>query len=767
MKSKVNLKGCFAIVVIFVVVVGIGRLSQAVSLKFTQTVDDSYDDNNSQKSGSNVVLDGYYGSDYEIFIAGLLPTIYVDADATGGANNGTNWENAYLYLPDALDDPCLVSGGEILVAAGTYRPDEDTANPGGSGDRKMAFRLKDGVTIKGGYAGFGEPNPDARDVELYKTILSGDLDANDVQVSDPYDLQDEPTRADNSYHVVIGSGTESTAVIDGFTITGGNANGSASEGSGGGMFNYEGNPTVTNCILSSNSANSYGGGMYNYKKSSPIVTNCILTGNYALYGGSIYNNNDSSPTVTNCMFEDNGATSYGGGMYNRNDSNSTVINCTFTGNSAYSGGGMYNMYSRPNVTDCTFTGNSGGGMYNYDSSSIVTDCTFTGNSSSSGGGMRNYKNSPTVTNCTFSGNTSGFGGGISNSDSSPTVTGCTFTDNSGDSQGGGMYNGDSSNPTVTNCTFTDNSTNFGGGGMHNNRYSNPIVRDCMFTGNSAHYYGGGMYNYDDSNSTVINCTFTENKARVSGGGLCNRYSSSPTVTNCTFSSNTASGGGGMYNQVDSNSTVTNCIFWGDTPNEIHNSGSNPTVAYCDVQGGWGDPNDPNNTNIDADPCFVDVNNPDPNLWNFHLKSTSVCIDEGNNSAVGLAVTDRDGHPRIIDGDCDETAVVDMGSYEFNYAYMGDLDYNCRVDFFDFSLLAGFWQKQKIEQDYNYDGLVNFYDWAYFADFWDGDYYELSLFLDQWLTQTAAFVDIAPQSGDNIVDWQDLGKLCENWLVGVE
>ena len=77
------------------------------------------------------------------------------------------------------------------------------------------------------------------------------------------------------------------------------------------------------------------------------------------------------------------------------------------------------------------------------------------------------------------------------------------------------------------------------------------------------------------------------------------------------------------------------------------------------------------------------------------------------------------------------------------------------------------QGQTIEQDYNYDGLVDFYDWAYFADFWDGDYYELSLFLDQWLTQTAAFVDIAPQGGDNIVDWQDVAILCNNWLAGTE
>ncbi len=45
---------------------------------------------------------------------------------------------------------------------------------------------------------------------------------------------------------------------------------------------------------------------------------------------------------------------------------------------------MYNLFSSPTVTNCTFSGNTptsiGGGMFNYDSSPPVTNCVLWGNS---------------------------------------------------------------------------------------------------------------------------------------------------------------------------------------------------------------------------------------------------------------------------------------------------------------------------------------------------------------------------------------------------
>ncbi len=93
------------------------------------------------------------------------------------------------------------------------------------------------------------------------------------------------------------------------------------------------------------------------------------------------------------------------------------------------------------------------------------------------------------------------------------------------------------------------------------------------------------------------------------------------------------------------------------------------------------------------------------------------------------------------------------------------DFGCPdgVDFIDYSFLADQWLLEELEQDYNYDGFVDFYDWADFANNWDGDYSTLETFLMYWLARSARQVDIAPASGDDFVDWQDLMLLCENWL----
>ena len=293
-------------------------------------------------------------------------TIYVDANATG-ANNGTSWQDAYKYLQDALEDANISPGcAEIWVAQGTYRPDEDTAHPDGNDSRTATFQLKNNVAIYGGYPHGGG----SRDPNTYTTTLSGDIGT-------------IGNNNDNSYHVVTGSGTNATAVLDGFTITAGNASGSFPYNVGGGMYNNLGSPTVTNCIFSGNSATN---------------------------GSGIYNNYYSSPTVTNCTFSRNSATNNGGGMDSNSFSNPTVTNCTFSGNSATNGGGMYNYsFSSPIVTNCTFIGNSatsnGGGMSNLSGSNpLVTNCILWGNTAPNGPQI--YKDGssfPTVSYCDVQG----------------------------------------------------------------------------------------------------------------------------------------------------------------------------------------------------------------------------------------------------------------------------------------------------------------------------------------------------------------------------
>ena len=286
--------------------------------------------------------------------------IYVKADATG-ASNGTSWADARTNLQTALT--AARASDEIWVVVGTYKPTTST-------DRTATFRLKNGVALYGGFAG-GETSRDQRDWETNVTILSGDIGI-------------VGGNSDNSYHVVTGSYIGTAAVLDGFTVTGGNANGdwTLRHDRGGGMSNrYYSNPTLTNCTFSGNSARN-GGGMYNYR-SNPTLTNCTFSGNSASnFGGGMHNFWNSNPTLTNCTFSGNSAR-YGGGMNNDPYSSPTVTNCTFSSNSARSGGGMSNNYrSHPVLVNCTFSGNSGGGMRNSGSSNPTLRNTILANSSS-------------------------------------------------------------------------------------------------------------------------------------------------------------------------------------------------------------------------------------------------------------------------------------------------------------------------------------------------------------------------------------------------
>ena len=72
--------------------------------------------------------------------------------------------------------------------------------------------MKDHVSIYGGYAGYGQPDPNERNIEIYETILSGDLNGDDAAGGD---------HSENSYHVISGNNLQNTDILDGFTIKGG------------------------------------------------------------------------------------------------------------------------------------------------------------------------------------------------------------------------------------------------------------------------------------------------------------------------------------------------------------------------------------------------------------------------------------------------------------------------------------------------------------------------------------------------------------------
>jgi len=274
-------------------------------------------------------------------------TIYVDSRASG-AGTGSSWHDAFNYLQDGL--AAAVSGDEVRAASGVYRPDRDYAHPNGSGDRMAVFQLEDGVALRGGYAGLGGAEPNARDNELYETVLSGDLNGDDGSGF----LNNQ----ENSYHVVSGSGTKATAVLDGFTVRGGNANGVEPHSGGGGMLMYFGSATVLNCTFRGNRAIGYGGGVFNYMFSEPVLVNCKFVGNTAEYGGGIENRYYSECELINCLFTGNTAF-FGGGGIGNSGASLAVGGCTVADNlAARRGGGIYSRFdSDCRTVNSIFAGN--------------------------------------------------------------------------------------------------------------------------------------------------------------------------------------------------------------------------------------------------------------------------------------------------------------------------------------------------------------------------------------------------------------------------
>ena len=283
-----------------------------------------------------------------------LPKIrYVKANGTAASNaaSATSWETACADLQAVIN--ASKAGDEIWVAAGAYKPNRraDALTVITANDRDNAFVLKKDVKIYGSFEGT-ETALEERQLPVtgdYTSILSGDFNGND---GNNFTNMDE-----NAYHVVVSVDDVGSACLDGFTISGGNANGGGGiivnsimiiimQDTGGGIGNYHSlsSPRLSNLNITGNAA-SDGGGIYNYTDSSPTLTNVSISGNMAgNYGGGMCNYY-SSPILTNVSINGNTAAIYGGGMYNNGSyaSNIVLTNVSIIGNIAYNNGsGMYN-----------------------------------------------------------------------------------------------------------------------------------------------------------------------------------------------------------------------------------------------------------------------------------------------------------------------------------------------------------------------------------------------------------------------------------------
>ncbi|MCF7793850.1 MAG: T9SS type A sorting domain-containing protein [Candidatus Cloacimonetes bacterium] len=281
--------------------------------------------------------------------AGLDPymstgnTIYVDVNASGG-NDGSGWADAFTSLQSALD--VAISCNEIWVAKGTYKPGDDHGLGGGS--RYYHFRMIEGVEIYGGFAGTETAVSQRTNFgsgETNETILSGDLSSNDDFDASNGGYQGT-SGDDNCYHVLYhpdGLNLTSSTVFDGFTITGGNANGAADpQNKAGALYLYSSSPTIQNVNFHSNMATGFGGAAYMYNSTSALST-VSFTENISGGGGAFYISY-ASPVLNNCIFTDN-VSSGDGGAFSTHSSSPTLTNALFSSNTAGNNGGAIIFYS--------------------------------------------------------------------------------------------------------------------------------------------------------------------------------------------------------------------------------------------------------------------------------------------------------------------------------------------------------------------------------------------------------------------------------------
>ena len=552
---------------------------------------------------------------------GLAQSIrYVDDDAATGGD-GRSWAAAYRYLQDALTDASASKGvvKEIRVGPGTYRPDRGKDFT--AGNRGATFKLLKGVSLKGGYAGLGAADPDANDPIAYSSVLSGDLLGNDGPDFTNYD--------DNSCHVVTGSGTDVTAVLDGFTITAGYANYYQSGyQQGAGLFNNAGSPTISRCT-------------FRLCKSAGSNTT----------GGAVCNDYSSNPTIRECVFRDNSAEYMGGALSCLHNSVPTITDSLFLANRARIAGGLY-LTAGANLTRCTIAANTGespaAGVYcNSTGTQSLIDCRIVDNL---GIGLGvSGANTVMSTNCLIARNQ---GGGIYVAGGTFTASGSAILCNSASIGAGAYLVGSSSVVRLNNCEIAGNTASTQCGGLYTST-ADLIATNCRITGNTSAGEGGGI-GCISAAARFANCVIADNRSARTGGGVwCS--SASPVLTHCTLTGNTATSGAGALGGTGS-PQVTNCILWGDGTPEIAFTSGTPAVTYCDVQAGF-----TGTGNIAGAPLFA--------LPGYYrVLPGSPCIDAGTNTPAGGApASDAEGRGRPQDGNADGSAVADIGAYEFTPA----------------------------------------------------------------------------------------------------
>ncbi|MBN1609637.1 MAG: hypothetical protein JW940_23595, partial [Polyangiaceae bacterium] len=419
--------------------------------------------------------------------------IYVDGDNGSDGEDGSSWGAAKATLQAAID--AAEGGGcEVWATGSIYQPAGST--------RDRAIQLKSGVAVYGGFYGSETDREVERPTPNTDSTITGDNDA---------------------YHVVLGA---DDALLDGFTITGGYADGGdVNQNCGGGLLNYLVAPTIRNCVFYGNYGYR-GGAVCNIYSTGAQIEQCSFYSNgdsSTSEGGAIYSYG-SSPTIVGSSFVYNYADGNGGALTNDGWATPSVIDSVFRYNEAARGGAVADLGATSHYSACSFEGNLasdvGGALFaNGGAAPVIGRCAFSGNQAGSGGALYfDGAGSPYVANSVFTANHApagygGFGGAVLNYESSLTLVNCIFDRNEASdtagtesSWGGAVVLMYSTGAMITNCTFYANVA-VGLGGV-----------------------GGAIYSLESTDTMTANSIFHDNAAQGGGADIFDASTAAPLVT---------------------------------------------------------------------------------------------------------------------------------------------------------------------------------------------------------------------------------------------
>ncbi|MBX7102282.1 MAG: hypothetical protein K1X89_31490, partial [Myxococcaceae bacterium] len=330
---------------------------------------------------------------------------YVNAAATG-TGAGTSWANAFTSLQSALDSASTAvsssSGAltscEVWVAAGTYRTYASA--------RTDTFTLKSNTWLFGGFTGT-ESSRASRDSVAHVTVLTGK----------------SADGLNQSYRVLRASGI-TNAQVDGFEVTGANANAANPNDRGPGLYSSSSSLTVGHMNFHDLNAGAEGGAIASASDTALTVQSSTVSSNSAgQHGGGIYVVSPVQVTLDGVTVKNNTSVLQGGGVHLIAGSTGklTVKNSTLTGNQSGAGNGLYAAGGLLSVDQSTLSYNRGGDgaaifVFNPTTGSKVTRSLIVGNIGGWGGALCDNSNSATgatitLENDVLAGNISGSGGG--------------------------------------------------------------------------------------------------------------------------------------------------------------------------------------------------------------------------------------------------------------------------------------------------------------------------------------------------------------------